>query len=113
MTTVFFNPACSKCRRVRDILVERGEPFEIVEYLKQPPDRATLEALVGKLDGGAGQLVRRDGRFAELGLAEGGFRSAGQVVELLLAHPELLERPVVVRGDRAIVARPPEKVLEL
>ena len=113
MTTVFYNPACSKCRRVREMLEERGEPFEIVEYLKSPPDRQTLEGILARLDGSPDSLVRRDKRFTELGLSEADCVSADSVIELLLAHPELLERPVVVRGTRAIVARPPERVLEL
>jgi arsenate reductase len=113
MTTVFYNAACSKCRRVREILDERGDSYELVEYLKAPPDREALESIVARLDAAPGALVRRDGRFAELGLREADCATAGKVVTLLLEHPELLERPVVVRGDRAVVARPPERVLEL
>jgi arsenate reductase len=113
MTTVFYNPACSKCRRVRELLDERGERYDLVEYLAAPPDRQTLEGLVARLDTAPGALVRRDARFAELGLCEADFTAAEEVVALLLEHPELLERPVVVHGDRAIVARPPERVLDL
>src|SRR5688572_19589773 len=114
MVTVFYNAACSKCRRVREILEERGEPYELVEYLKSPPDRASLERVVDLLGAEpASGLVRRDKRFAELGLDDSCCDTGAHVVELLLAHPELLERPVVVRGRRALVARPPERVLEL
>jgi arsenate reductase len=113
MTTVFYNPACSKCRRVREILEERGEPYELVEYLESPPDRRRLREVLSQLDAGPGSLVRRDARFAELGWSEEDLTDAGRVADLLAAHPELLERPVVVRGDRALVARPPERVLEL
>ena len=112
-TTVFYNPECSKCRRVREMLDERGESYEIVEYLKTPPDRATLEGVVARLDTPPASVVRRDAHFAELGLRESDCATVGQVVDLLLRHPELLERPVVLRGNRAIVARPPERVLEL
>jgi arsenate reductase len=113
MTTVFYNPACSKCRRVRQILDERGERYDIVDYLVAPPDRQTLEGLVARLDAAPGALFRRDARFSGLGLSEADYTTAEQVVGLLLEHPELLERPVVVRGERAIVARPPERVLDL
>jgi arsenate reductase (glutaredoxin) len=113
MTTVFYNAACSKCRRVREILDERSESYELVEYLKAPPDRQALEGVVARLGAAPAALVRRDGRFAELGLREADYATAEKVVALLLEHPELLERPVVVRGNRAVVARPPARVLEL
>jgi arsenate reductase len=111
--TVFYNPACSKCRRVREILEERGERFEIIDYLKTPPGRERLRKVLSQLDAGPGSLVRRDARFFERGLSEEDLNDAGAVVDLIAAHPELLERPVVVRGDRALVARPPERVLDL
>ena len=85
----------------------------MVEYLRTPPDRATLERLLGILDVAPTELVRRDKRFAEFGLDEADCASAAQVVEILLAHPELMERPVVVLGDRALLARPPERLLDL
>lgn len=113
MLTVFYNPVCSKCRRLRNILDERGERYELVEYLAHPPDRKTLESLVAKLDTNPASLVRRDQRIQEFGIADADCSTAAQVVELLIAHPELLERPVVVLGKRAIVARPPERVLEI
>ncbi len=113
MTTVYYNPACSKCRRVREILDERGESYEIVEYLKRPPERADLEAIVSALDGEPSVLVRRDKRFADLDLVEADYGTAEEVIGLLLEHPELLERPVVLRDGRAVVARPPDLVIDL
>jgi arsenate reductase len=109
----YIHPACSKCRRLLEILEERGAAVTVVDYLKTPPDRATLEGIVAMPDIVAPELVRRDKRFAELGLTDAHCATAAQVVELLLAHPELLERPLVVAGGRALVARPPEKVLAL
>lgn len=111
--TAYINPACSKCRRLLEILAERGVEATLVEYLKTPPDRATLERITALPGVVPPELVRRDKRFAELGLTEASCSTTAQVVEVLLAHPELLERPLVVRGERAIVARPPERVLEL
>lgn len=113
MLTVFYNPVCSKCRRLRHILDERGEEYQLIEYLVTPPDRKTLESLVAGLDAEPATLVRRDQRIKELGISDEDCSTRAQVVDLLLAHPELLERPVVVRGKKAIVARPPERVLEL
>jgi arsenate reductase (glutaredoxin) len=111
--TVFHNPACSKCRRVLTILRERGFDVEVVEYLRIPPDRVTLERIVALRGIVPADLVRRDERFAELGLTDGDCGTARQVVDLLLAHPELMARPVVVYGERGLLARPPERVLEL
>lgn len=111
--TAYINPACSKCRRLVELLAERGVAADYVEYLKTPPDRAALERLVALPGVVAPELVRRDARFAELGLTAGSCATSSQVVDLLLDHPELLERPLVVRGDRALVARPPERVFEL
>ncbi len=110
---VFYNPSCSKCRALAALLRERGVAFEIVDYLETPPDRATLERIVAMPGVEAAALVRRDQRFRELGLDDSRCATPGQVVDVLVAHPELLERPLVVQADRAILARPPERVLEL
>ena len=110
---VYHNPVCSKSRGALDILRERGVAHDVVEYLKQPLDRRTLERIVSLLGGNPGDLVRKDKRFAELGLQAGDYTTADAVVELLLRHPELMERPVVIRGGRAVIARPSERVLEL
>jgi len=81
--------------------------------MKTPLDRATLERLLALLAGPPGDLVRKDKRFKELGLRAEDYTTRARVVALLLEHPELMERPVVVRGTRAVIARPSEKVLEL
>lgn len=111
--TVFHNIQCSKCRGVLEILKERGEEPTLVAYLDTPPDRATLEGILDRLDAPPSELVRRDKRFEELGLDDAACASREQVVELLLAHPEVMQRPVVVRGDRAVIARPPDRVVEI
>ena len=85
----------------------------MVEYLETPPDRATLGRILALLGGPPGALVRRDARFRELGLVEADLATREQVVDLLARHPELMERPVVVAGDRAVIGRPPERVGEL
>ena len=110
---IYHNPRCSKSRGALEILRERRVPHEVVEYLERPPDRATLEQLLDLLGGDPGELVRRDARFRELGLGPESCAGREAVVEVLLAHPELMQRPLVVRGDRAVLARPSEKVNEL
>jgi arsenate reductase len=110
---VFHNPACSKSRGALEILADRNVETEVVEYLKAPPDRATLERIVDSISDEPAALVRKDKRFKELGLDAGAYTTRAAVVALLLEHPELMERPVVFVGDRAVIARPSEKVLEL
>ena len=92
---------------------ERGVEFDAIEYLKHPPDRAALERILAMLDVPPAELVRKDKRFAELGLRAEDYTECDSVITLLLAHPELMQRPIVIRGRRAIIARPGEKVLEL
>jgi arsenate reductase (glutaredoxin) len=111
--TVYHNPSCGKSRGALEILRERGVACDVVEYLQAPPDRATLESFLALLAGPPAELVRKDKRFKELGLDPTQYVTRAQVVDLLLAHPELMERPVVVRGSRAVIARPSERVLEL
>jgi arsenate reductase len=110
---VYHNPVCSKSRGALEILGERGVDIEVVEYLKTNPSRADLERIVDAVPDPPAALVRKDKRFGELGLDAGDYQTREQVVALLLEHPELMERPVVFRGERAVIARPSEKVLEL
>jgi arsenate reductase (glutaredoxin) len=110
---VYHNPRCSKSRGALELLAERGADVEVVEYLQTPPDRATLEWILDTIDAPPADLVRVDGRFQELGLDPDGYRTRDAVVTLLLEHPELMQRPVVVRGERGLIARPSERVLEL
>jgi arsenate reductase len=111
--TIYHNPVCGKSRGALEILETRGVAHDVVEYLKTPPDRATLAHILELLPGAPAELVRKDKRFKELGLDESRYQTREQVLALLLEHPELMERPVVIRGGRAVIARPSEKVLEL
>jgi arsenate reductase len=111
--TVYHNPSCSKSRGALEILEERGVETDVVQYLKTPPDRATLERIVDAIPNPPGDLVRKDKRFQELGLHASDYTTKAAVVKLLLEHPELMERPVVFRGKRAVIARPSENVLIL
>jgi arsenate reductase len=110
---VYHNPGCSKSRGALEILRERDVEFDVVEYLKAPPDRATLERMLDLLPDPPADLVRKDKRFRELGLDPDAYETRDTVIEVLLAHPELMQRPVVVIGDRAVLARPSDKVLEI
>jgi arsenate reductase len=96
-----------------ELLHSRDVEFDIIEYLKKPPTRETLEKIIDMLDGPAADLVRKDKRFKELGLNADDYAEKKTVVALLLKHPELMQRPIVIRGKRAIIARPPEKLATL
>lgn len=110
---VYHNPRCSKSRGALELLEARGIDTDVVEYLQAPPDRAALERIVDAITEPPSALIRHDDRFQELGLDSDGFQDRDAVVALLLAHPELLQRPVILRGGRGVIARPAERVLEL
>jgi len=96
-----------------EILRDRGVEFDVVEYLKEPPARADLERILDAIPDPPADLVRKDKRFEGLGLSADDYVDREPVIGLLLEHPELMQRPVVFRGERALIARPAEKVLEL
>jgi arsenate reductase (glutaredoxin) len=112
--TVFHNQACSKSRGALAILDERGVSYDVVRYLDTPPDRATLERILDAISDDPKTLVRTDDdKFKVLGIPKSDVTDREQVIDLLLAHPEVMQRPVVFVGDRAVIARPSEKVLDL
>lgn len=108
--TILHNPRCSTSRAALQAVEESGRSFEVVAYLKEPRTAEQLRELIAILDADPTELVRRDATFAKLGLSDDDVASADQVVETLVAHPELLQRPIVIRhdadGDRAIIGRP-------
>lgn len=106
------NPSCSKCRAAVALLEERGLSFEERRYLEAPLGRAELDDLCARLDLPPSAFVRRgEPAFAEAGLSEAS--TAAEILDAIAAHPILLERPILVRGPRARVGRPPERLLEL
>ena len=111
-TTVFFNPRCSKCRTTQGILAERGVEADYVRYLEQAPTRAELERVMQLLGIDDPRKMMRTGEpaYDELRLADA---DRDRLLDAMTTHPILIERPIVIRGDRAVIARPPERVLEL
>lgn len=92
---------------------EMGVPTDLVVYQKTPPDEATLRAIIAKLEDPVTNLVRRDSQWAKLGLTDADAETEDQVVALLLKHKMLLQRPVLVTADKAIIGRPKDRVREL
>lgn len=95
------------------IAEELGVDAEIVLYLKTPPDAATLRAIIAKLEDPVTDLVRRDSLWQKLGLTDADAATPDQVVDLLVRHKQLLQRPVLVAKKKAIIGRPKERVREL
>jgi arsenate reductase len=111
--TIYHNPACGTSRNVLALIRNAGIEPTIIEYLKTPPDRATLRALIAELGIPVRQLLREKGTpYAALGLGESRW-SDGELIEHMLAHPILINRPVVVTARGARLCRPSETVLEI
>lgn len=111
--TLYHNPRCSKSRAALDLLEARGLAPQVVRYLETPLDAAALQALLGKLGIGARQLLRTgEDEYKSLGLADSGL-SEQQLIAAMASHPKLIERPVLVNGDKAVIGRPTEKLLEI
>jgi arsenate reductase len=109
---IYHNPRCSKSRAACSLIEEKGAVAEVIEYLKTPPSEDELRALLKMLGMKAFDIVRRGEAVFKEHYA-GRTLTDEQWLDALVAHPILIERPIVVRGRRAVLARPPEKVLEL
>jgi arsenate reductase (glutaredoxin) len=110
--SVLFNPRCSKCRQARDLLDERGVEADLIHYLDDTPSRDEIVRIYGLLglDDPRGMMRRGEPEYKQLGLAGA---DDDALFDAMAAHPILIERPIVIVGDRAVVARPPERLLEL
>ena len=110
--TVYFNPSCSKCRTTQGILAERGVDADYVLYLETAPSREELRRVLGLLGLDDPRDAMRTGEpvYRELGLAGA---TADELLDAMVAHPILIQRPIVIVGDRAVIARPPDRVKEL
>jgi len=108
--TILHNPRCSTSVSALDAAGAAGVPVDVVAYLKTPLDAEGVRSLLAKLEDAPTDLVRRDPNFKRLGLSDADVATADQVVEVLAAHPELMQRPVLIRGDRAIIGRPKSRV---
>ncbi|MDU7558442.1 MULTISPECIES: arsenate reductase (glutaredoxin) [unclassified Pseudomonas] len=111
--TLYHNPRCSKSRAALEILEARGLAPTVVRYLDTPLEATQLRSLLGKLGLSARQLLRSgEDEYKALNLADDSL-SEEQLIAAMAAHPKLIERPILVAGDKAVIGRPPEKVLEI
>lgn len=111
--TIYHNPRCSKSRQTLALLQERGVTPTVVEYLKTPPDAATLGDILAKLGCPPRQLMRvKEAVYRELGLGDENLSDA-DLIQAMVENPILIERPIVLASDRAALGRPPEAVLAI
>lgn len=111
--TLYHNPRCSKSRGALELLEARGLQPQVVRYLETPPSASELKSLLGKLGITARALLRSgEDEYKALGLSDTRLSEA-QLIEAMAEHPKLIERPILIAGNKAVIGRPPEKVLEL
>jgi arsenate reductase len=112
-TTIYHNPRCSKSRQTLQLLNENNEQAEVIEYLKTPPDAETLKDILTKLGMQPRQLMRtKEALYQELKLDDEGL-SDEQLINAMVEHPKLIERPIVVKNGKVVIGRPPENVLSI
>ena len=111
--TIYHNSRCSKSRQTFSLLEDKGVEFEVIEYLKTPPDAATIKNLLSMLGLSPRELMRKGEKiYKENNLADNSL-SDDQLIEAMVENPILIERPIVVSGGKAAIGRPPESVLEI
>lgn len=113
--TLYHNPRCSKSRQalaiVEGLPADAGVDVEVIRYLDNPPSSAELAAIVAKLEDDPAQLVRKE-KWDELGVTASDVATPDGVVAVLTAHPQLMERPLIVTADRAFIGRPTDRVAD-
>ncbi|MGH7507399.1 MAG: arsenate reductase (glutaredoxin) [Longimicrobiales bacterium] len=111
--TVYQKPTCSTCRGLMQLLRDEGIDYDAIDYFIDPLPRAKLADLVRKMGGAPRDIMRvKEPAYRELGLDRADVTD-DELLDALAAHPELVQRPIVERGERAVVARPPERVRAL
>lgn len=108
---IWHNPKCSKSREALKLLEEKGEAFEVFKYLDTPPSREEIVTLLGKLGVSARDLMRtKEDLYKELGLAK--VDDEAKLINALAQYPKLIERPILIENNRAVIGRPVEKTIE-
>lgn len=113
MIRIYHNSRCSKSRGALALLEQHGQPFEVVNYLDTPPSASELKTLLAQLGLSARQLLRTgEDEYRQLGLDDSSLDEA-KLIAAMVKHPRLIERPIVVANGKAVIGRPPEKLLEI
>ncbi len=111
-TIIYHNPRCRKSREALQILEARGETIEIIKYLDTPPSAAILSEIIAKLGISPIDLVRKNETIWKKQF-KGKALTDAEIVNAMVAHPKLIERPIVIKGNKAIVGRPPEGITSI
>jgi len=110
---IYHNPRCSKSRQTLQLLSDNGEEPEVIEYLKTTPDAETIKSILKKLGISARQLLRtKEAEYKSAGLDNMDL-SDDEIIAAMIKYPKLIERPIVVKGDQAMIGRPPENILKI
>lgn len=111
MITIWHNPKCSKSREALTLLEEKGETFEVFKYLDTPASKEEIMLLLTKLGISARELMRtKEDLYKELEIIK--ITDEEKLIDVLVEHPKLIERPIIIEGNRAVIGRPVEKVIE-
>jgi arsenate reductase len=111
--TVYEKPTCTTCRKVAKAFVESGVDFEKVNYYIEPFSKTKLKSLVKKMKMKPSEILRKNEKiYKELKIREKNF-SEDQILDLMIKYPDLVQRPIIEKGKKAILARPPERIKEL
>jgi arsenate reductase (glutaredoxin) len=111
--TIYHNPNCNSSSNAVAIAAELGVDAEIVIYRSSPPDADRLREIIAKLEDPPTELVRRDALFEKLGLTDADVATVDQIVDVIVANKMIMQRPLLVTADKAIIGRPKERVREL
>lgn len=110
---IYHNPRCSKSRATLALLEDKGVELDVVQYLNTPPSKDTLQQVLEMLKLSPRELMRKgEAEYKENNLADDSL-SDDQLIDAMIAHPKLIERPIVIKEGKAAIGRPPESVLEI
>jgi arsenate reductase len=110
---IYHNPRCSKSRQTLSLLEPQGVKIDIIEYLNSPPDKQTLTDIIKKLGIAPRDLLRKkEDEYKQLGLDDITLDDE-QIIDAMVQHPKLIERPIVIHRDKAALGRPPENILKI
>ncbi len=113
MTTIYHNPRCSKSRQTLELLQQHNDDIEVIEYLKIPPNKEQLQKILDLLGLKPRELMRKgESVYQELNLDDPSLDDAA-LIQMMLEHPILIERPIVINNGKAVIGRPPEGVLDI
>lgn len=112
MIKIYHNPRCTKSREGLEIVERSGKEFQIIRYLEDVPTKKELKEIIGLLGLRPGQLLRKNEPIWKENF-KGKTLTDSQIIDAMVAHPKLIERPIAINGNKAVIGRPPKKFLEI